>query len=239
MGVILLMASLVVMLALPVMAVEGNCTFQEGGWEENAIAGRWGTITNNGDGSVTVTMNAGYSLELCVKGGNGYEVYDVTDSGGTFWPPVNCGTGNQQCGLSHWGIRSVDVTTTTTTTSGYTTTTGATTTTAGATTTTEGVTTTTAGNTTTTDGATTTTEAATTTSQGVTTTAAGVAVGGIQVSAPVTPQVDPVITQETLPFTGVSSGSLAMLASVISGVGLLLLLASRENEERVTARSWR
>ena len=221
-GVMLLMASLVVMVGLPVAAIEGNCTETEG-WTVGATSGPWGTITNNGDGSVTVVANAGYSLELCVKGGSGYEIYNVTGSGGTFWPPADCGTNNPQCGLSHWGIRSVVLTTTTTT--------GATTTTAGATTTTAGATTTTGG--------TPTTTAATTTSQEVTTTSAATAVLGIQVSAPVAAQVNQATTQETLPFTGVSSGSLAMLASVISGVGLLLLLASRESEERVTARSWR
>src|SRR5688572_17630180 len=80
-GVILLMASLVVLIALPVAAIEGNCTALDGGWDVGVTSGSWGTITNNGNGSVTVALNLGYSLELCVKGGNGYEVYNVSGTG--------------------------------------------------------------------------------------------------------------------------------------------------------------
>jgi hypothetical protein len=58
---------------------------------------------------------------------------------------------------------------------------------------------------------------------------------GIQVSAPA--QVNQV-TQETLPFTGISTGSLALLATAFAGVGLLLLLAARQNDEKNPARSW-
>ncbi len=72
-GVILLMMSLVVALGLPAAAIDGNCTEQDGGWTVGATSGAWGTITNNGNGSVSVTLNTGYSLELCVKGGNGYK----------------------------------------------------------------------------------------------------------------------------------------------------------------------
>jgi len=57
---------------------------------------------------------------------------------------------------------------------------------------------------------------------------------GIQVSAPEVAQV----TQETLPFTGISTGSLALLATAFAGVGLLLLLAARQNDEKNPARSW-
>jgi hypothetical protein len=60
---------------------------------------------------------------------------------------------------------------------------------------------------------------------------------GIQVSAPETPQVNQV-TQETLPFTGISTGSMALLAAAFAGVGLLLLLAARQNDERTPVRSW-
>jgi hypothetical protein len=58
---------------------------------------------------------------------------------------------------------------------------------------------------------------------------------GIQVSAPEAAQV---ATQETLPFTGISTGSMALLAAAFAGVGLLLLLAARQNEEQTPARSW-
>ena len=111
-----------------------------------------------------------------------------------------------------------------------------TTTTEATTTTTQGTTTTTQGTTTTTEAATTTTEAATTTTAAATTTTSSeTEVLGIQVSAPVAAQV----TQVTLPFTGLSSGSLAMLASAFAGLGLLLLLASRQTEEKTPVRSWR
>jgi hypothetical protein len=60
---------------------------------------------------------------------------------------------------------------------------------------------------------------------------------GIQVSAPETPQVNQV-TQETLPFTGISTASMALLAAAFAGVGLLLLLAARQNDERTPVRSW-
>ncbi|MGH8928138.1 MAG: hypothetical protein ACRDWH_07285, partial [Acidimicrobiia bacterium] len=60
-------------------------------------------------------------------------------------------------------------------------------------------------------------------------------VGGIQVSAPAPAQV---ATQETLPFTGVSTGSMAMLAVALAGAGVLLLAASRQSEEKSAVRSW-
>ena len=251
-GVLLLLTSLLVAVGLPAGAIDGNCNTQ-GGWQENATSGLWGTITSNGS-SVSVTLNPGYSLELCVKGGSGYEVYNLTSSGGPFLPPANCGQGTQQCGLSHWAIRNV-VLTTTTTGQNSTTTTGqnSTTTTAQETTTTtaQETTTTTAQETTTTTGReTTTTTGQTTTSvpTNVPTTTPTtppstipfdsvpeVSVLGIQVSAPAAAQV---ATQETLPFTGVSTSSMALLAAAFAGAGLLLLLAARQNDEKSPVRSW-
>ena len=58
---------------------------------------------------------------------------------------------------------------------------------------------------------------------------------GIQVSAPVAAQV---ATQETLPFTGISTSSMALLALALVGIGLLLSMASRQPDERTPARSW-
>jgi hypothetical protein len=155
--------------------------------------------------------------------------------------------------------------TTTTTASGGTTTTAAPTTTTAAptTTTTEGstgsTTSTTAAPTTTTTtaagGTTTTSTTAGTTNTsspgpGPTTTQASttstVTVGetevlGIQVSAPEAAQVSPaqVATQETLPFTGMSTSSMALLALALAGLGILLLMASRNPEERTPVRNWK
>jgi hypothetical protein len=245
----LLLASLIVAVGLPAAAIDGNCNTQ-GGWQENVTSGAWGSITNNGDGSVSVSLNAGYSLDLCVKGGSGYEVYSLTSSGGPFWPPANCGAGTQQCGLSHWAIRNVVLTTTTTGQESTTTTAQeSTTTTAQESTTTtaqESTTTTAQESTTTTAQESTTTTAQVTTTQPESSTTSSslpfdsvpeveTEVLGIQVSAPEAAQV---ATQETLPFTGISTGSVALLAAAFAGVGLLLLLAARQNEEKTPARSW-
>ena len=225
-GVLLLLASLIVAVGLPAAAIEGNCTNEDGGWQVNVTSGAWGSITNNGDGSVSVTLNAGYSLELCVKGGNGYSVYNLTATGGPFWPPADCGQGTQQCGLSHWGIRNV-VLTTTTTGQESTTTTGQ-----------ESTTTTAQQSTTTSPPTNTPTTTPTTPSTSLpfdSVPEVETEVLGIQVSAPEAAQV---ATQETLPFTGVSASSMALLAAAFAGAGLLLLLAARQNDEKSPARSW-
>jgi hypothetical protein len=239
-GVILLLMSLVIAVGLPVAATNDNCTGQKGGWDVGVTSGPWGTITDNGNGSVSVTLNPGYSLELCVKGGDGFAAYNVTGSGGPFWPPADCGNARnpQQCGLSHWGIRNVVLTTTTTTQPPTTTTTQPPTTT----TTQPPTTTTTQPPTTTTQPPTTTTQPPTTTTQPPTTTTGPPTISdtdvlGIQVSAPENAQVNQV-TQETLPFTGISTGSMALLAAAMAGAGLLLLLAARQNDEKSPARSW-
>ena len=64
---------------------------------------------------------------------------------------------------------------------------------------------------------------------------------GIQVSAPEAAQVAgaQVATQETLPFTGVSTSSMALLAMALAGTGVLLLMASRKSEDLGTpVRNW-
>ena len=74
-----------------------------------------------------------------------------------------------------------------------------------------------------------------------TTVAGETAVLGIQVSAPEAAQVAAaqVATQETLPFTGVSTSSMVLLAIALAGTGVLLLMASRKaEEERTPVRSW-
>jgi hypothetical protein len=61
-----------------------------------------------------------------------------------------------------------------------------------------------------------------------------VSVGGIQVSSPVAAQV----TQATLPFTGLSTTSMAVIAAALAALGLLLLAVARSTEEKSPARSW-
>jgi hypothetical protein len=64
----------------------------------------------------------------------------------------------------------------------------------------------------------------------------GTEVLGIQISAPDNAQID--ATQDTLPFTGASTGSMALLAAAFAGAGLLLVLAARQTKEQSPARSW-
>lgn len=58
-------------------------------------------------------------------------------------------------------------------------------------------------------------------------------VGGIVVTNPNNPQVP-----STLPFTGVSESSLAILALVVTGIGGFALVATRRTEDRTAPRSW-
>lgn len=106
------------------------------------------------------------------------------------------------------------------------------------------VTTTTESTTTTQPSATTTTAPTTTEAPTTTTTQASVnsvpetGVLGIQVSLPENAQVA-AVTVETLPFTGLSSGSMALFAAASAGAGLLLiLLAARRKDEKSPTRSW-
>lgn len=141
------LALLVLIVALPAMAVvPGNCN-EQNGWDQGVASGPWGTITASGN-EVTVNLNAGWSIELCVKGGNDHEVFVVSNPGvnGPYLPPANCGQGTNQCGLSHWAIKNVTSSTTSSTSS----TTSSTSSTTSSTSTT--TTTTTAGQTTTTVG---------------------------------------------------------------------------------------
>jgi hypothetical protein len=126
---------------------------------------------------------------------------------------------------------------TTTTVQQTTTTTGQQTTTTGQQTTTTGqqTTTTTGQQTTTTGQQTTTTGQQTTSSTDPTSTTSGdVGVAGIQVSAGVAAQV----TEQTLPFTGISTSSMAVVAAGLAAMGLLLIAVSRDPEEKDPARAW-
>jgi hypothetical protein len=62
-----------------------------------------------------------------------------------------------------------------------------------------------------------------------------VSVGGIQATIPTVAQV---VTQETLPFTGLSTPGMAALAVALAAAGGILLAASRQTEERNPVRSW-
>jgi len=58
-------------------------------------------------------------------------------------------------------------------------------------------------------------------------------VGGIVVTNPNNPQVP-----STLPFTGATESSLAILALVVTGIGGFALVATRRTEDRTAPRSW-
>jgi hypothetical protein len=119
---------------------------------------------------------------------------------------------------------------TTTSTQPSTTTTGQQTTTTGQQTTTTGQqTTTTGGQSTTTTG-----QQTTSTTAPTTTTVGEVGVAGIQVSAAVAAQA----TQQTLPFTGISTSSMAVVAAGLAAMGLLLIALSRQPEEKDPDRAW-
>jgi hypothetical protein len=160
-----------------------------------------------------------------VKGGSNGNLYlypggETADTG--LHAPDNASGGF--AGLSHVTFCVPAVTTTTEDT---TTTTVEDTTT----TTVEDTTTTTAEETTTTTadvgGTTVTTSATTTTAQ----------VGGIVVTLPSTPQVSNT-TASTLPFTGMSTGSVAVIGAALTAMGALLLVASRRGEDKSAVRSW-
>jgi hypothetical protein len=69
------------------------------------------------------------------------------------------------------------------------------------------------------------------------TTATAVSVAGIQVSLPEVAQV--AATEETLPFTGLSTPSVAALAAALLAAGVLLLGATRRSQrESEPVRSW-
>jgi hypothetical protein len=74
----------------------------------------------------------------------------------------------------------------------------------------------------------------TTTAEQTTTTAT---VGGIVVTLPSTPQVSNT-TAGTLPFTGISTGSVAVIGAALTAMGALLLVASRRGEDKSAVRSW-
>ena len=107
--------------------------------------------------------------------------------------------------------------------------------------TTEDTTPTTEDTTPTTEDTTPTTEDTTPTTEGTTSTTEGADVGGIVVTLPSSPQVSNTTastTASTLPFTGMSTGSLAVIGGALAAMGTLLLVASRRVQEKSAARHW-
>jgi hypothetical protein len=237
-GIVLLLASLLVALGLPAMAND-----QENGTQSAACGGEWHWVHNQTSatsGTLTATFqNAG---TISVSNGapftaNILHYYIYLPAGDTLLSASDNVNDDGKLVLSHWPTCQGSTTSTSQ---------GSTTSTSQGSTTTGSTTTTSEGSTTTTSQATTTTgQQVTTTQQESSTTSSSVPfdsvpevdteVLGIQVSAPEAAQV---ATQETLPFTGISTGSMALLAAAFAGVGLLLLLAARQNEEQTPARSW-
>jgi hypothetical protein len=263
-GIVLLLASLLVALGLPAMANDqenGTQSAACGGewhWVHNQTSATSGTLTATFQNAGTISVSNGAPFTANILH---YYIYlpagdtllsasdNVNDDGKlvlSHWPTCQGSTTSTSQGSTTSTSQGSTTTGSTTTTSEGSTTTGSTTTTSEGSTTTGSTTTTSEGSTTTTSQATTTTgQQVTTTQQESSTTSSSVPfdsvpevdteVLGIQVSAPEAAQV---ATQETLPFTGISTGSMALLAAAFAGVGLLLLLAARQNEEQTPARSW-
>ena len=192
---------------------------------EGGTSGVWGSATfTPDDGPLTLTVNAGYRVWVCVKkgaegseGGGGVYLYpDPYVGPGTF--EIGYPETPMVEGFSHYAIKFGKDTTTTTD--------GTTTTTDGTTTTTEGTTTTTALVTTTTM-ATTTTEEVTTTTEEVTTTTIEEEVAGEVVEQ----TTEEVLGDgaEALPRTG-GSAALGLVAAGLLGLGGGLVAAARRRE---------
>ncbi|HKX75877.1 MAG TPA: LPXTG cell wall anchor domain-containing protein [Acidimicrobiia bacterium] len=213
--------------------------------ESNPITSGSHDIDGDGDDDIYITVSGStfnWSTDeglliaaVFVKGGPDGNLYDYRPGGATsdtgLHAPVNPANG-QFFGLSHITFCAPDETTTTTEEETTTTTVEETTTT-----TEEETTTTTVEETTTTtveETTTTTAEETTTTAEATTTSAT---VGGIVVTQPSTPQVSQT-TASTLPFTGISSGSVAVIGAGMAGLGALLLVASRRGEDKAAIRSW-
>jgi hypothetical protein len=252
-GTMLLLMSLVVVVGLPAVAshvapvlVVGNENCGAATGLEEIFRDESQNITSgshdvDGDGDVDIIITVNGSAQtfdwstneglvihaVFVKGGSDGNLYDYRPAGATsdtgLHAPVNPQNGNFY-GLSHITFCVDENPPTTTTTAPTTTTTAPTTTTTAPTTTTSspgpgpGP-----------------TQVTTTSTIPFDTVPAETEVLGIQVSAPAVAQVE---TQGTLPFTGLSTGSMALLAIALAGIGALLLVASRQAEEKTLVRNW-
>jgi hypothetical protein len=232
-GSLLLLMALVMMLAAPALATHVDPIFIAGNQNCNAATGlveltKFEPVSSGSQAGVTITVNGDTfdwtsTVDIAavfVKGGSDGNLYlypggATADTG--LHAPVNPAN-DQFFGLSHITFCVPAVTTTTEDTT---------------TTTVEDTTTTTAEETTTTTadvGGTT-----TTTAQETTTTTAQV--GGIVVTLPSAAQVSNT-TASTLPFTGMSTGSVAVIGAALTAMGALLLVASRRGEDKSAVRSW-
>lgn len=226
-GALLLLMALVMVLAAPALATHVDPIFKAGNQNCNAATGlveltRFDPVEDGTQAGVTIvvdeednTFDWTSTVDIAavfVKGGSDGNLY-LYPGGETadtgLHAPDNASGGF--AGLSHITFCVPAVTTTTTT---------------------EGTTTTTAEETTTTTaevgGTTLTTAASTTTTAQV---------GGIVVTLPSTPQVSNT-TASTLPFTGMSTGSVAVIGAALTAMGALLLVASRRGEDKSAVRSW-
>ena len=255
-GALLILMSLVLMLAAPALATHVAPVFIEGNQNCNAATGlveltRFEPVEDGTQAGVTITVNEeAKTLDwtstvdiaaVFVKGGSDGNLYlypggETSDTG--LHAPINASGGF--AGLSHVTFCVPDTATTTTTVEDTTTTTVEDTTT----TTEEDTTTTTAEETTTTTAEETTTTTAdvggttVTTAESTTTTSEPpVTVSGIVVTLPSNPQVSNT-TAGTLPFTGMSTGSVAVIGAALTAMGALLLVASRRGEDKSAVRSW-
>ena len=231
-GALLILMAMVLMLAAPALGQQGNppsveCAstdpvWNEEYWKQQVNDGALGSIETNVTGAITldsdgdwINNNDDSVFRIILKVGSGVGTDQVISG---LWATGEGGNINLDlAGLSHVTFCFTDPVETTTTTAEETTTTTA-----------EETTTTTAEETTTTA------EETTTTAEQTTTTAT---VGGIVVTLPSTPQVSNT-TAGTLPFTGMSTGSVAVIGAALTAMGALLLVASRRGEDKSAVRSW-
>jgi hypothetical protein len=235
-GALLILMALVLMLAAPALATHVDPVFVEGNQNCNAATGlveltRFEPVSSGSQDGVTITVNGdtfdwSSTVDIAavfVKGGSDGNLYlypggAASDTG--LHAPVNASGGF--AGLSHITFCVPDATPPTT---------------EDTTPTTEDTTPTTEDTTPTTEDTTPTTEDTTPTTEGTTSTTEGADVGGIVVTLPSSPQVSNT-TASTLPFTGMSTGSLAVIGAALGAMGTLLLVASRRVQEKSAARHW-
>lgn len=186
---------------------EGNKVESEDGTE---ISGPWGSAEWDGDEDTTldVTMNEGWTVEICVKAGSsGAQTYTVSES-----QVIDVG----QNGISHVSWRNATETTTTSSSSTTSSTSTSTTSTTSTSTTTTSSTTTTIGS---------------QVEETSTTTIEDEVMGTtITTSTTSTTIEDEVLDTEVLPFTGLGGEGFGLFALAIVSTGILFLVAGRTIE---------